>query len=79
MHFSFFYQKNCYKVNTNFHLYIEYEMSIFDVNEQSRVQNSIVADKKQLEHIVEPINKFKVSIDTREFSVVSLFNAFRYL
>lgn len=61
MNFSFFYQKNCFKVNKIFPIYIDYEMSIFDSNEQNRVQTSIVADQKQLERTDEPINKFKAS------------------
>lgn len=60
MIFSFFCQKNRFDVNKEFQLYFDYEMSIFGVGEQSKVDNSIVADQKQSEHADEPLNKFKV-------------------
>lgn len=36
-------------------------MAIFDINGQSKIQDS-VADKKQMEHSEEPLSKFKVCI-----------------
>lgn len=47
-------------MNKNFQLYFQYEMAIFDVNEQSKFHDFIVADKTQLERSGEPLNKFKV-------------------
>lgn len=60
MIFSFFRQKNRFDVNNNYRLYFDYEMSIFGVGEQSRVEKSAIANQKQSEHPDEPLNKFKV-------------------
>lgn len=62
MVFSFFCQKNRIDVNKKFGFYFDYEMSIFDVREQSKVQDSVsvVEDKDRMENHDEPLSKFKV-------------------
>lgn len=61
MKFSFFCQKNRIDVNKRFDLYFDYEMAIFDVNEQSTVQDSVTGvQKKQPEQSNAPLSKIKV-------------------
>lgn len=62
MVFSFFCQKNRIDVNKKFRFYFEYEMSIFDVREQRKVQDSVsvVDDQGRMENRDELHSKFKV-------------------
>jgi len=62
MVFSFFCQKNRIDVNKKFRFYFEYEMAIFDVREQDKVEDSVsvVEDQGQMENHDEPHSKFKV-------------------
>jgi len=62
MVFSFFCQKNRFDVNKKFQFYFDYEMAIFDVREQSKVQDSVsvVEDQDQMDNHDDPPSKFKV-------------------
>lgn len=60
MIFSFFLSgKNHFDVNRKLRFYVDHKMAIFDVNEQSKVHDS-VADQEHVECPEEPLSKFKV-------------------
>ncbi|XP_026810400.1 mitogen-activated protein kinase kinase kinase 4 isoform X2 [Rhopalosiphum maidis] len=79
MVFSFFCQKNRFDVNKKFRFYFDYEMAIFDVREQSKVQDSVsvVEDQDQIDNHDDPPSKFKVETNNRFWSVGSKLVVYR--
>jgi len=67
MVFSFFCQKNRFDVNKKFRFYFDYEMAIFDVREQTKVQDSVsvIEDTDLIDNNDEPLSKFKVCKQAR--------------